>query len=142
MLQARQNAEVSLARAREENDTALHAAELQLLKAQDEAQQAHASAQSAASSVEQWKSRCGPDSLPPRQIFTFWQAHRGLCDWHWLQIQAAAVLILLLIPALICASTCQQALGLQAGPAACELMSKVSLMQMRGVGGACRGNAS
>ena len=87
---------MSLARAREENDAALHAAELQLLKVQDEAQQAHASAQSAASSVEQWKSRCGRNSPPPRHISTSWQAHRPLCDWHWLQIQAAAVLILLI----------------------------------------------
>ena len=82
MLQAKQDAQVSLARAREENDAALHAAELQLLKAQDEAQQAHASAQSAASSVKQWKSRCGRDAPTPRHIFTSRQAHRPLCDWH------------------------------------------------------------
>lgn len=69
MLQARQDAQVSLTRAREENDAALHAAELQLLKAQDEAQQAHASAQSVASSVEQWKSRSGCGSRTPCQIF-------------------------------------------------------------------------
>ena len=86
-LQARQDAQVSLAGAREEYDTALHAAELQLLKAQDEAQQAHATAQSAASSTEQWKSRSGCGSPTPCHVFTAWQAVVLDCDWHRLQIQ-------------------------------------------------------
>ena len=37
----------------------MQAAELQALKAQEEAQNAQAAAQSAASSTEHWKSRCG-----------------------------------------------------------------------------------
>ena len=82
MLQAKQDAEVSLARAREESDTALHASELQLLKAQDEAQQAHATAQSAASCVEQWKSRSGCGSPPTHHTFISWQALGLLCDWR------------------------------------------------------------
>jgi len=48
--------------AREEAEAAVQAAELQTLKAQEEAQNAHAAVQSAASSVEQWKSRCAPRS--------------------------------------------------------------------------------
>ena len=93
MLQARQDGQVSLARARDELDTALHAAELQLLKAQDEAQQAHATAQSIASSVEQWKSRSGWGSPTPRHSFTPLQALALHCNWHGLQIQAAGALI-------------------------------------------------
>ncbi len=56
--QARQEAQESLAKAREEADAAVQAAELQALKAQDEAQSAQAAAQSAASNAEHWKSRC------------------------------------------------------------------------------------
>ena len=37
----------------------MQAAELQALKAQEEAQNAQAAAQSAASTIEHWKSRCG-----------------------------------------------------------------------------------
>jgi len=61
-IQARQEAHESLAKAREEAEAAVQAAELQTLKAQEEAQNAHAAAQSAASSVEQWKPRCAPRS--------------------------------------------------------------------------------
>ena len=56
--QARQEAQDSLARTRAEADAAVQAAELQALKAQEEAQNAQAAAQSAASTVEHWKSRC------------------------------------------------------------------------------------
>lgn len=56
--QARLEAQESLAKTREEADAAVQAAELQALKAQEEAQNAHAAAQSAASSAEHWKSRC------------------------------------------------------------------------------------
>ena len=82
---------MSLARAREEHDAALHAAELLLLNARDEAQQAH-TAQSAASSIEQWKSRSGYGSPTQRHAFIPWLALVLSCDWHGLQIQAAGVL--------------------------------------------------